>query len=214
MKQDSDISTPAAARAYRALEHLIVTLALAPGEVTTENRLIARVGLGRTPVREAVQRLQWEGLVEVRPRAGMAIAALDAADWMRVLEAREGVEIVLARRAATRGADPAALEHAADYMKQAVHSSDIELFLAADKLLDETVAAVADNDFAARLAAPLQTHSRRFWFRYRRLDNLADAADHHLAIIRAIRDRNPDRAAADTAALMSLLRRQAEAASD
>ena len=70
---------------------------LAPGSIATEGTLIERVGLGRTPVREAIQRLAWEGLLEVRPRAGMAIAPLHAADWLRVLDARRGVEKVLAR---------------------------------------------------------------------------------------------------------------------
>ncbi len=90
----------ATARAYRALERLIVTLELAPGSVTTERLLIERIGLGRTPVREAIQRLSWEGLVEVRPRAGLAIAPLPRRRLARVLDARHGVEIVMARSAA------------------------------------------------------------------------------------------------------------------
>src|SRR6185369_2675322 len=91
---------PAAARAYRMLERMIVTLDLPPGSIATEGGLIERVGLGRTPVREAIQRLAWEGLVEIRPRAGLAISPLQAADWVRVLDARSGVEQVLARSAA------------------------------------------------------------------------------------------------------------------
>ena len=91
---------PAAREAYRALERMIVTLELAPGSVATEGALIERLGLGRTPVREAIQRLAWEGLLEVRPRAGIAIAPLHAGDWLRVLDARRGVEVVLARSAA------------------------------------------------------------------------------------------------------------------
>ena len=96
----SSASEPVAARAYRALERMIVTLELAPGSVTTEGALIERLGLGRTPVREAIQRLAWEGLLDVRPRAGLAIAPLHAGDWLRVLEARRGVEVILARSAA------------------------------------------------------------------------------------------------------------------
>ena len=59
---------PVTAKAYRVLERLIVTLELAPSTTTTEGALIDRLGLGRTPVREAIQRLAWEGLLEVRPR--------------------------------------------------------------------------------------------------------------------------------------------------
>ncbi|MDP3895516.1 MAG: GntR family transcriptional regulator, partial [Mesorhizobium sp.] len=87
-------------RAYRALERMIVTLDLRPGGVTTEGALIERIGLGRTPVREAIQRLAWEGLLEVRARAGLAIAPLHPGDWLKVIDARRGVEIILAQSAA------------------------------------------------------------------------------------------------------------------
>ena len=81
-------SAPVAAKAYRTLEHMIVTLELAPASFVTEGALIERLGLGRTPVREAIQRLAWEGLLDVRPRAGIAIAPLHPGDWLRVLDAR------------------------------------------------------------------------------------------------------------------------------
>src|SRR5690606_17199610 len=90
---------PATMRAYRALERMIVTLELAPGGVATEGALIERVGLGRTPVREAIQRLAWEGLIEIRPRAGLGIAPLNAGDWVKVIDTRRGAEMVLARSA-------------------------------------------------------------------------------------------------------------------
>jgi len=160
------MSEPAAAKAYRALERMIVTLELPPGNVATEGVLIERLGLGRTPVREAIQRLAWEGLVEVRPRSGLAIAPLHPGDWLRVIDARRGVEILLARSAAryvTR--DAAARFHdAALGMQKAVVAGDVIGFLEADKALDEALALAAENPFAARVAAPLQTHSRRFWF--------------------------------------------------
>src|SRR3954466_10672920 len=128
---NADSSGPAAARAYRLLERMIVTLDLAPGSVATEGALIERVGLGRTPVREAIQRLAWEGLIEIRPRAGLAIAPLRAGDWVRVLDARSGVEQVLARSAA-RNATPQAAEQfnaAALAMRRAAHAGSVVAFL-------------------------------------------------------------------------------------
>src|SRR5690606_27780967 len=85
--------------AYRLLERQIVTLQLQPGSVINERALIELTGMGRTPVREAIQRLAWEGLMEVRPRSGIAITALDPKDFTKVLDARAGVEQVLARDA-------------------------------------------------------------------------------------------------------------------
>jgi DNA-binding GntR family transcriptional regulator len=56
------------AQAYRALEEAIVTQSLRPGSKVTEVELSNRLGIGRTPIREALQRLAREGLVSVRPR--------------------------------------------------------------------------------------------------------------------------------------------------
>jgi DNA-binding GntR family transcriptional regulator len=193
---------------------MIVTLELAPGSLTTEGAMIEKLSLGRTPVREAIQRLAWEGLMTVRPRAGLEIAPLHAADWLRVLDARRGVEIVLARSAARfLTTETAALfQSAAVSMHAAVLAKDVFGFLEADKSLDEALARAADNDFAARLAAPLQSHSRRFWFRYQSGTGLAESASNHVALIRAILDRDETEAGEQADQLMALLRLHAQAA--
>jgi DNA-binding GntR family transcriptional regulator len=205
---------PAATKAYRALEHMIVTLELAPSSFVTEGALIERLGLGRTPVREAIQRLAWEGLLDIRPRAGIAIAPLHPGDWLRVLDARRGVEVVLARSAARFVTREAAdmFHDAALAMQKAVISGNVLAFIQADKALDEALAQAADNPFAARLAAPLQTHSRRFWFRYKADTGLAESAEHHVALIRSILDGDEEAAAKDAKRLMALLRGHAETA--
>lgn len=208
------VSEPAASRAYRALERMIVTLELAPGSVATEAALIDRVGLGRTPVREALQRLAWEGLVDIRPRAGIGVAPLHASDWLRVLDARRGLEVVLARSAARFVWREAAAEfqRAALLMHNAVVASDVVGFLEADKALDDVMARAADNPFAARVAAPLQTHSRRFWFRYKADTGLAESAELHVGLIRAIVDGDENGAGLAAEHLMALLRLHAEVA--
>jgi len=205
---------PAATKAYRMLEHMIVTLELAPSSFVTEGALIDKLGLGRTPVREAIQRLAWEGLLDVRPRAGIAIAPLHPGDWLRVLDARRGVEVVLARSAARFVTREAAdlFHEAALAMQKAVISGNVLAFIQADKALDEALALAADNPFAARLAAPLQTHSRRFWFRYKADTGLAESAEHHVALIRSILDGDEEGAAKDAKRLMALLRGHAEVA--
>ena len=203
-----DSLEPAAARAYSALERMVVTLELPPGSFVTEGALIDRLGLGRTPVREAVQRLSWEGLLEVRPRAGIAVAPLHAGDWLRVVDARRGIELVLARSAARFVTREAAdrFHDAALAMQKAVIAGDVLAFLAADKAKDAALALAADNPFAARFAAPLQAHCRRFWFRYRAQAGMADCAAHHVALIQSILDGDGDTAAADDARLMDFLR--------
>lgn len=210
---ENEDNTPAATRAYRALERMIVTLELPPASLSTEQSLVSLVGLGRTPVREAIQRLAWEGLVEIRPRAGLAIAPLYPGDWLRVLDARRGVEIVLARSAA-RFVTRETAEHfhdAALAMQKAVITGNVIAFLEADKALDEAMALAADNRFAARLASPLQSHSRRFWFRYQSDTGLAHAAEQHVGIIRAIVEGDEEGAGLAAESLMALLRSHAEA---
>ena len=215
MHQGGDLAQqPAAARPYRALERMIVILELAPGSTTTEGALIERLQLGRTPVREAIQRLSWEGLLDVRARAGITVASLHPGDWIRIVEARQGVEIAMARAAARHATREAAemFAEAARAMQRAVVSGNVIAFMEADKSLDEAMALAADNPFAARLAAPLQTHGRRFWFRYKADTGLAVAAEHHVAIIGAVLDGDVEGAAQQAARLMNLLRSHAEAA--
>lgn len=193
--------------AYRMLEEMLVTLELTPGGAVTEGTLIARLGLGRTPVREAIQRLAWEGLLEIRPRAGIRIAPLVESDWIKVLEARRGIEAVLARGAA-RNLTPAAAHgfaRAAEAMQKAAADRDTRAFLSANKAFDLALAEAAGNAYAARLASPLQTQSRRFWFAAARPDNLAEAAAHHLDVINAILERDGDLAHDEALRLMALL---------
>lgn len=214
MPPDDQHTEPATSRAYHALEQIIVTLELAPASITTEGALIERLELGRTPVREAIQRLAWEGLIEVRPRSGLAIAPLKAEDWPLVVDARFGVEVVLARSAAKHAPADATerLRLAAKAMEHATQTGNVVDFLEADKLVDETIAAAAENSYATRVAMPLQTHSRRFWYRYRSEAGLIQSAQHHLAVVHAILAGNEAAAATEAERLMSMLRRLAKEA--
>lgn len=198
-----------AGQAYLMLERDIVTLRLAPGQLLTEAALIERLHMGRTPVREALQRLAWEGLMEIRPRAGVAVAALDPADFAKVLDARRGVELVLARGAAryASSADDEAFAFVGSQMREAEKSADVDLFLDADKAFDTVLAGAAANPYAARLAAPLQTHSRRFWFRLKRPDSLRLAVERHTALIEAIMARDEAKSVEAADALIAHLGR-------
>ncbi|MEK1853443.1 MAG: FCD domain-containing protein, partial [Phyllobacterium sp.] len=79
-------------------------------------------------------------------------------------------------------------------------------FLAADKIFDTVLGQAAENPYAARLASPLQTHSRRFWFRLQRPDSLQQSAGAHRALIDAIIARKPELAADEASELINHLR--------
>lgn len=196
-------------RAYRRLERLIVTLKLKPGQSLTEAALIDLAGLGRTPVREAVQKLEWEGLVFVRPRSGIEISALDPAEFPKILAVRKSVEMLMCWGAASYALaeHDGMFESVRSQMQAALAANDIEAFLDADKAFDVVLGEACANSYAARLAAPLQTHSRRFWYRLRRNTGLESAVAHHLAIIQAITDRDPDAAEAAAERLIGHLQR-------
>jgi DNA-binding GntR family transcriptional regulator len=91
-----------AERAYRAIREMIVSLELRPGAVIDERRLMERLGIGRTPTREALRRLAQERLVEVYPRRGMFVTSVEIRDLASLAEVRSVLESHAARRAAER----------------------------------------------------------------------------------------------------------------
>lgn len=188
---------------------MIVTLKLKPVQSLTEAALIDLAGLGRTPVREALQRLEWEGLLFIRPRSGVEISALDPAEFPKILAVRRGVEMLMAWGAASY----AQTEHdemfaeVRSLMLAALAANDVEAFLDADKAFDVVLGESCANSYAARLAAPLQTHSRRFWYRFRRDTGLESAVKHHLEVIDAIVRRDPDAAETSAERLIGHLQR-------
>ena len=89
-------------RAYRELEEMIVTLQLSPGTVLSEQALSARLKIGRTPIREALQRLARDGLVVIMPRRGIMVSEINLRLQLRLLEVRRELERLMASLAAER----------------------------------------------------------------------------------------------------------------
>ena len=114
MAHDSEISglqaegQPATAghliaeRAYFQLRDRIVTLKLPPASALIEDELMSELGIGRTPLREAIKRLALENLVEVRPRRGTYVTEVEVADIVHITEVRAELEGHAAQLAAMR----------------------------------------------------------------------------------------------------------------
>ena len=79
-------------QAYRELEELIVTMRLQPGAVLSETALSTRLGIGRTPIREALQSLAREGLIVILPRKGILVSEINPGKQLLVLEVRRELE--------------------------------------------------------------------------------------------------------------------------
>lgn len=96
-----------AQHAYRQIEEMIVTLTMPPGSRISEKSVSAQLGIGRTPVREALQRLAYERTIKVLPRSGAMVSEIDVAEHFKLIEVRRELERILVGRAA-RLAEPAA----------------------------------------------------------------------------------------------------------
>lgn len=198
-----------AEQAYRRLEEMIVTLELAPSALLSEEELGRRLGIGRTPVREAVKRLERDGLIRVVPRRGLQVTEIDVAHELQLLEVRRALETLVARRAAERrSSEEAALfRHYAETLETAAREGDEATYIRIDKAFNDLFLEAARNPVAAHALAPLQSQSRRFWYSHylHARDHVPLAGRHHAAIMRAIADAEPDAAAAAVDALMDFV---------
>jgi len=176
-------------RAYTALEELIVTLQLAPGQAVSEATLSEQLGIGRTPIREALQRLARERLVNILPRRGVIVAGIDIKAQLRLLELRREVERLIARSAARR-ADAAERKHFAALavkFEACAKNGDAVGFMRCDREFNELCVQAARNEFAAGSMDLMSSLSRRFWFlHYRQAADLPLTAKLHAAVARAI----------------------------
>ncbi|HYI30585.1 MAG TPA: GntR family transcriptional regulator [Bradyrhizobium sp.] len=175
--------------AHGKLEELIVTLELAPGSLWSEAMLSDRIGIGRTPVREAVQRLAWERLVTIIRRHGIRISDIDPHEQMLVLELRREFEPLVASRAARRATvdERRYLSKSADSFMEAGATVDVMKFLRVNFESRRFVIACARNPFVANAFAPINALTRRFYFVYQReTKDVAKAATLHAAVLKAI----------------------------
>jgi DNA-binding GntR family transcriptional regulator len=178
-------------RAYRALEEEIVTLKLPPGAVVSEALLSERLGIGRTPIREALQRLARERLVQILPRRGIVVSEVNVATQLRLLEARREVERLIVRLAARRAdaRQRARFAAIAEAMQRAGEAPDETAFLRLDREFNLLCLAAARNEFAEATMTLLHGLSRRFWFiHYREFGELPVSARLHADVARAIAD--------------------------
>jgi len=184
-------------RAYADLEEMIVTLKLAPGAAVSEQELAQRLGIGRTPIREALQRLARDGLVVILPRRGILVSQINLKTQMRLLEVRRELERLMARSAAERATpeEIAKFSGIARDMRAASDQADDMTFMRLDRALNELVSQAARNEFAARAMGLMHGLSRRFWYQhYREAGDLPLSARLHADLAEAIAKRNADAA--------------------
>jgi len=190
------VSTPSpdadslAGQAYRLLEEMLVTLTLAPGQLLAEKDLAERAGIGRTPVREAIQRLSNEGMLTVLPRKGLMVTPLRRSDLAQIVEARRVMERLLVVKAAERATvdQRRALRELASQIEAADH--DLAEYFRLDRQLNELLEEASQNRYLVRALAAMHSQCRRLWYLHRERLDLPRAAMLHGGLARAVAERD------------------------
>ena len=175
--------------AYRILEEMIVTLKLPPGSKISEKSLNRSLGFGRTPLREALQRLAIEGTVRILPRSGVIVSEIDMADQLNMIEVRRQLEKIMAGRAARLALDDQRRTFAAlaDDFDRAGQQNDESIFIETDREFNNLVTVTAQNKYVAYAIAPIEAQTRRFWYlHFKRFGDLPRVCGLHARIARAI----------------------------
>jgi DNA-binding GntR family transcriptional regulator len=187
-----DTVTPpsAATRVYQHLKGAILERIHADGALLSEAEIAATVGVSRTPVREALLRLESEGLVALYPKRGVLVRPVSAQEIDDVIDARRLVEVHAAGRAWHRRAKLAEeLAPLLDRMREAQHESDVVALMTADRCFHATVVDAGGNHLLAELYQRLRDRQMRIG----------------IAAMRVEPERM-DRAVADHAELLDTLR--------
>ncbi|MBB4686764.1 GntR family transcriptional regulator [Amycolatopsis jiangsuensis] len=197
-----------AEQAYGVLEDMITFQDLAPGDVVSEVGLMSLTGFGRTPVREALQRLARERMVEIHPHRGAFVAAVSVEAHFQLLELRRGLEEMATRFAVYR-AKPQQKEQmlALATALDEFEGTDVRQFGVLLKQAHSLVVEATQNEYLELAMAPLQSLSRRFWFAHLPdvAKELRSAADLHGNLLRAIAHGDEAAAAAGTLKLNDYL---------
>jgi DNA-binding GntR family transcriptional regulator len=182
-----------AERAYHELRDRIVTLRLAPGTALREDALMRELGIGRTPLREAVKRLALENLVAVQPRRGTFVTAVEAADIVHITEVRAELEGYAAELAALR-MDAQTRRLAEELRRDIValeRADDQDGLMRFDERIHRFTWEAARNPYLAQTLERYFTHSLRIWYMVLdRVPTLGHAVHDQTQLLEAILDRN------------------------
>ncbi len=180
-------------QAYEQLRDQILTLQRAPGELLDESELMSELTLGRTPIREALQRLSCEGLVIIRPRRGTYVANLTLTDMQQIFELRQELEGYAAALAADRAteADLLALDRALTPLDLMPEGADNSECIEVDRAFHRAVAKSTHNKFLENYLGRMYNLNLRLWyFALPKLGPVRDAVEQHRAVLNAIHCRD------------------------
>jgi DNA-binding GntR family transcriptional regulator len=188
----------ASEKAYHLIKDKIITLELAPSAVIDEQALMRELELGRTPIREALQRLNAEGLVHIVPRRGMFVTDISITDLQKIFEVRTVLAGFSARLAAQRATTDqiAQMEQVLHGLEQA-RSGDYKLLIDIDRRFQRLLYQAAGNEILAESLDRLYDLSLRIWYLVlHQLGDVRDAIEEHQQVTEALKAGDGARAEA------------------
>jgi DNA-binding GntR family transcriptional regulator len=202
--------SPISPQIYERLRRAITTLELAPSEAMSEKELAVKLGVSRTPVREALRRLADEGLIDVLPQRGSFVAPIRLKDVEEAQFIRETLEVAVVRRLAGHATE-ASLNAARENLReqeQAVRDEDRALFLELDEAFHRTLCEAAGLAKSWRVIQAVKMQMDRVRFlSLPEAGQLRTLMKQHRAILAGIAEGEPDGAADQMAAHLQLVLR-------
>lgn len=203
--------------AYDQIQDMIIKGQLKPYELVSESELTRQFDYGRTPIREALQRLSFEGFVEILPRRGILVAPVDINSQLELLETRRPLELQMVTLAAKRArtSERERMLELADQLELAVSRDDRALYLEINRTIHKTESAATGNRFLQKQIDIIHNLSRRFWYSFiSDTQSFSQAAKFHTKTLRAIADGDAKAAQNSSTALLDLLEKVTRASID
>ena len=182
--------------AYEAIKRRIITCAFKPGDRINEIAVSHLIGVGRTPVHQALDRLRLEGMVDVIPRKGVIVKPVIDKEVSQIAIVRALNETYCARLAAEHAddADIQALAKIVATARAAIKAENVESMMALDHEFHVRLARASRNDELAEIVRRLNERSLRFWFISFTSDHHRRFQRQHEQILEAVSRRDADAA--------------------
>ncbi len=175
-------------QAYHWLKKKLITLEYPMGSTLVVKDLCQELGMGRTPVREAIQQLASEGLISILPRKGIVVSNINYLDFENLLEARMMLEVHVARQLAgsIRLEQVEKMYSLFGNVAALIKQGDIDALLTIERQFHQGLVVMLDNQYLDAMADRIYDLVTRTWylsFRRRSPDNLAFTLQENLVIL-------------------------------
>lgn len=174
---------------FEELRNLILTGKIEPGTRMMEIELADEMGVSRTPIREAIRKLEEEGLVVIEPRKGAYVSEISVPDMVNILEVREHLDGLSAFFAAQRVSEEGKtrLMEVSSQFNHAVEEGDMDSMIKFDTTLHKIIVDETDNSYLVNMVERLQELVLRFrYIYYKDFKRAEEMPNEHKIIIDAI----------------------------